>query len=57
MLEMTWLSENECGLWCEICGSHLASPEQIDDEEFEQPECCPQCGAPDEFDPEAAGFI
>ncbi len=37
---------NEQGLWCPICGEHLA------DDDLEPPEICPNCGWPDEFDPE-----
>ena len=43
---------NEHGLWCAVCGELIAAPWNID-EEYEPPECCPNCGWPDEFDPEA----
>lgn len=47
-----WLTQNVHGLWCNICGECLAVPRDID-ETFQAPECCKNCGAPDEIDPEA----
>ena len=43
---------NEHGLWCDVCGELIAAPWNID-EDYEAPEVCPNCGWPDEFDPEA----
>ena len=44
--------ENESGLWCPLCGNHLAARHNMD-ETYIPPEVCPQCGFPDEIDPEA----
>jgi hypothetical protein len=43
---------NEHGLWCQVCGEHIAAPWNIT-ETYIPPENCKRCGWPDEFDPEA----
>jgi len=43
---------NEHGIWCPLCGAHIAAPHNID-ETYVPPEVCAQCGFPDEIDPEA----
>lgn len=45
--------ENEHGLWCPCCGNHIAAPWNMEDEDFQAPTICKQCGFPDEIDPEA----
>ena len=46
---------NEYGLWCDFCGDLLAAPWQMD-ADFEPPECCRQCGAPDDIEAMAEYF-
>ena len=51
-----WWSRNEHGFWCNVCGDQIKAPHQFeDDEDMDdyEPECCRNCGAPDEIDPEA----
>lgn len=58
-----WFSRNEDGSWCNFCGNHLMAPHQLDDENdeaergknetFFDDANCDQCGAPDEFTPDA----
>jgi len=43
---------NDCGLWCPLCGAHVAAPWNVDDH-FVPPDVCPLCGFPDQIDPEA----
>jgi len=50
------MTTNDHGLWCDACGEHLATAEQLDDAEFWAPEQCTRCGWPDEFDPVRSGF-
>jgi rubrerythrin len=45
--------QNEHGLWCQVCGEHIAAPWHLADEDFQAPDNCPNCGWPDEFDPES----
>jgi len=42
---MSWFTRNDHGPWCDFCGELLTTEEQ---KEYE-PEVCPGCGAPDEF--------
>ena len=42
----------EDGLWCTVCGECIAAPWNLD-EDYTPPDCCPCCGWPDEFDPDA----
>lgn len=40
--------ENEHGLWCVACGYHIAARWTMDeDDDFEPPLTCRQCGFPD----------
>lgn len=50
-----WYDTNEYGCWCTVCGNLLKAAFHCTPEELEEyePECCRQCGAPDEIDPEA----
>ena len=52
MGEFAW-EQNEHGLWCPVCGNHIAAPWHLEDDDYMPPETCPQCGFPDELDPEA----
>lgn len=52
-----WSEINEHGMWCTFCGAHLASSWEVDETDWQGPEQCPRCGAPDEFDPVRAGFV
>ena len=52
--EWKWYSRNKFGMWCLVCGNHLRTPSELD-ENYDPPECCDQCGAPDEIDPEKIG--
>lgn len=38
---------NEHGLWCTACGNHIAAAWTIDDDDYDPPETCKQCGFPD----------
>lgn len=39
--------ENDHGLWCPACGYHIAPSWFLNDEDFQPPEICKQCGFPD----------
>jgi len=45
--------ENKDGFWCQACGELIAAPWHIKEKGYEPPDRCPNCGWPDEFDPEA----
>lgn len=45
-------AETSQGLWCNVCGNHVATDYDLEDEGFEPPTDCPQCGWPDDFDPD-----
>lgn len=47
------LYRNEHGLWCPCCGNHIAASWTMEEEDYEPPMICKQCGFPDEIDPEA----
>ena len=54
-----WWTRNEHGFWCSFCGENLMPSSHFDDdEERDEYEAkldernCPNCGAPDEFDPD-----
>jgi len=53
MPETVQWDRNKHGLWCEVCGAHIAAPWTLEEDDYEPPEICPNCGFPDEFDPEA----
>jgi hypothetical protein len=38
---------NEHGLWCPACGDLIAPTWFLDDDEYQPPEVCKQCGFPD----------
>lgn len=55
-----WWTQNEHGFWCDFCGDNLKPSFHFDDdEEWDEYEAdlhertCPNCGAPDDFDPDA----
>mgnify|MGYP006979984862 CR=1 FL=1 len=55
-----WWTRNDDGFWCDFCGEilkpsfHFHCDDEWDDYEADiEGSCCPHCGAPDEFDPEA----
>ncbi|WP_298981493.1 hypothetical protein [uncultured Roseibium sp.] len=56
-----WFSRTDQGFWCTFCGNllkpdfHFHSGDEWDEyeAELENGVTCDQCGAPDEFDPEA----
>ena len=45
--------QNKDGLWCTVCGEHIAAPWHLEDDDYTPPSDCTNCGWPDEFDPEA----
>jgi predicted RNA-binding Zn-ribbon protein involved in translation (DUF1610 family) len=45
-LDIPW-EHNEHGLWCPACGDLLAASWHCEEEDFEPPEVCKQCGFPD----------
>ncbi|WP_300420295.1 hypothetical protein [uncultured Hyphomonas sp.] len=50
-----WFSINKDGIWCDFCGNLLEASFNIDEEDDPRdhvPECCRECGAPDDFDPD-----
>lgn len=52
----SFYTRNEHGIWCNFCGFLIAVPHQFnDDVEYEshEPDCCDECGAPDEINPDA----
>lgn len=44
--ETPW-DQNEHGLWCPACGDLIAPTWFLDDEDYQPPEVCKQCGFPD----------
>ncbi|WP_180897154.1 hypothetical protein [Martelella soudanensis] len=55
-----WWTRNDHGFWCDFCGDCLKPDFHFDSEDewdaFEkdiEDSNCRNCGAPDEFDPEA----
>lgn len=38
---------NEHGLWCTACGYLVAQPETADEDGYQPPDNCKQCGFPD----------
>lgn len=42
-----WVAANDDGLWCSFCGDLLVAAFHAD-EDTVCPECCRQCGAPDD---------
>jgi hypothetical protein len=57
---MDWWTKNRHGFWCNFCGALLSPAHHFDiQNEWDHYENslanknCPECGAPDEFDPEA----
>lgn len=38
---------SEHGLWCPACGEMIARQEKADEEDYEPPDSCRQCGFPD----------
>ncbi|MGI9411964.1 MAG: hypothetical protein ACR2OV_17930 [Hyphomicrobiaceae bacterium] len=48
---------NENGLWCSACGELLATNDEVEAEDFIEPDQCATCGWPEEYDPVAAGFV
>ena len=50
-----WFSINKDGIWCDFCGNLLEASFNIDEDDDPRdhvPECCRECGAPDDFDPD-----
>lgn len=52
MKDHPW-DQNEHGLWCPVCGNHIAAIWNLEEEGYEPPDACNQCGFPDEIDPDA----
>jgi hypothetical protein len=46
MAEHPW-DRNEHGLWCPACGDIIASSSRADEDDYEPPDTCRQCGFPD----------
>lgn len=46
MAEHPW-DENEHGLWCSACGNHIAAMWTMEEDGYEPPLTCHQCGYPD----------
>lgn len=44
--------QNEFGLWCPLCGNHIARADECEEDDYKAPEQCRDCGFPDEIDPE-----
>ena len=43
-----WYEQNECGLWCDACGAHIAASPYDDDMGI--PDSCPICGHPEDVE-------
>lgn len=43
---------NDHGLCCDICGYHVTASWNMEDDDYTPPENCPNCGAPDDFNPD-----
>lgn len=44
---MSIFSHNEQGLWCDVCGQHIADEIDLSDDDFCEPDTCKSCGFPD----------
>ena len=50
MITEDWTTENDDGIWCNVCGEQLLTKDEA--EAGDEASQCKQCGAPDEIDPD-----